>query len=302
MLVMTGALVAGTSPAGADWSFFYWWLQRITPVVEPVPEPEPVVTDPCGVLLPKPDGGTWACTFSDEFAGTALDRTKWVPQRTASSGFSPGGACFVDDPANVSVANGVLRLTARRKLLPFNCQTSGGRTFRTNVTSGSVSTFTKFSQTYGRFEVRAKFPATKVKGLQEAIWLWPDVPKYGPWPYSGEIDIAEVFSLHNDRAIPFIHYASTNFVDMTDNYCLLNPAQFHSYVAEWSETRIRIIYDGNVCIDHEISPLAPLAAPQPFDHPFMVAITQALGVSPNAYDAKTPLPATTEVDYVRVWE
>ena len=303
LLVALVAVVAETTPASADWPSLRRLLDRLTPIVEPVPEPEPTVPEPCGGSLPKAGGGTWECTFSDEFSDAELDRTKWVPQQTATSGFAPGSACFVDDPANVSVADGVLRLTARRRLLPITCRSSSGAAFRTRVTSGSVSTFGKFSQAFGRFEVRAKFPATKVKGLQEALWLWPDDPlKYGPWPYSGEIDIAEVYSLNNDRAIPFLHYAATDYTDVTNNYCLLNPAQFHSYVAEWTETSIRILFDGNVCIDHEIAPVSPLEAPQPFDHPFMVALTQALGVGTNAYTTSTPLPATTEVDYVRVWE
>ena len=46
-----------------------------------------------------------------------------------------------------------------------------------------------FSQTYGRFEVRAQVPAPAIKGLQETFWLWPDNDtRYGSWPGSGEID------------------------------------------------------------------------------------------------------------------
>jgi hypothetical protein len=49
--------------------------------------------------------------------------------------------------------------------------------------------------------------------------------------------------------------------------------------------------------------MAPQTKPQPFDQPFIIALTQLLGVSNNAFDpAKTPLPASTQVDYVRVWK
>jgi hypothetical protein len=45
-----------------------------------------------------------------------------------------------------------------------------------------------------------------------------------------------------------------------------------------------------------------LVKPQPFDQPFFVALTQALGQNGNAFDPNTtPLPATTQVDHVRVW-
>jgi hypothetical protein len=42
-----------------------------------------------------------------------------------------------------------------------------------------------------------------------------------------------------------------------------------------------------------------------WSHPFFVVLTQALGVegTGNAFQpGVTPLPATTEVDWVRVWQ
>jgi hypothetical protein len=46
-----------------------------------------------------------------------------------------------------------------------------------------------------------------------------------------------------------------------------------------------------------------VAAPAPFDQPFFIALTQALGVGTNSFNpATTPLPATTSIDYVRVWK
>ena len=40
----------------------------------------------------------------------------------------------------------------------------------------------------------------------------------------------------------------------------------------------------------------------PFDQPFIMSLTQALGIDSNAFDPNTtPLPATTQIDWVRVW-
>jgi hypothetical protein len=52
------------------------------------------------------------------------------------------------------------------------------------------------------------------------------------------------------------------------------------------------------------NPAAPLSKPAPFDQPFIIALTQSLGVATTANqpDAATPLPATMQVDYVRVWK
>jgi beta-glucanase (GH16 family) len=257
-----------------------------------------------GTAIPKAGGGYWTCTFDDEFTGNALDTSKWAIQTTGASGFTSGTECFVNSPNNVAVSNGVLSLTARAEAAPFTCADPGGA-FVTRYTSGEVLTYGKFSQAYGRFEVSAKFPSTTVKGLQEALWLWPDDPRrYGSWPWSGEIDIAEVYSQYADRAIPTVHYVPLTTDPNTTNYqCLIKDiGQFHRYVVEWTTQAITISYDGQVCISDNWVPMPPLLKPQPFDQPFMVALTQALGVGGNAFDpATTPLPATTQIDYVRVW-
>jgi hypothetical protein len=49
--------------------------------------------------------------------------------------------------------------------------------------------------------------------------------------------------------------------------------------------------------------MPPQIKPQPFDSPFIVALTEYLGVGTNAFQpGTTPLPASTQVDYVRVWK
>jgi beta-glucanase (GH16 family) len=271
-----------------------------TPAEAARPRPAPS----CGSTVLKAGGSPWICTFVDNFDGYKLDTSKWAVQETYTSGYQNGGECFVNSPNNVSVADGVLSLTARREASGFLCQYPGG-SYSTQYTSGMVSTYGRFSQAYGRFEIRAKFPAAQVAGLQSALWLWPNDPyKYGAWPGSGEIDIAEAYSQYPDRVIPYIHY-NTSLTDssVTNNYCMISDVSaFHSYVAEWTPTQITIMYDGQTCLAHELNPSAPLTGSQPFDQPFIVALTQALGQGSNAVTASTPLPATTQVDYVRVWK
>lgn len=263
-------------------------------------------TGPCGgVAIKKASGGNWQCTFEDDFNGTSLDTTKWVVQQTANSGYHSGPECFVDNPANVSVANGTLHLTVRAEASPFTCVDPLGN-YTTQYSSGMVSTYGLFNQAYGRFEVRAKLPPATVRGLQESFWLFPQNPTYGAWPASGEIDFAEVYSLYPDRAIPYFHYNQGGTdPNVTNNYCLIaDISQFHTYTVEWTPTAMTIIYDGTTCLVNKTwNPSAPLVRPQPFDQPFFLALTQALGITTNAFDpATTPLPATTLVDYARVWK
>jgi beta-glucanase (GH16 family) len=204
----------------------------------------------------------------------------------------------MDSPANVNVSGGVLNLTAIHEAAPFLC----GNGMTTQNTSGEVMTYERFNQTYGFFEVRAKFPDVTVPGLQSTLWLWPvNKVKYGPLPgSSGEIDFAEWFSQYSNLDIPNIHYPGATSSDTA--HCSLDPATFHTFGLEWTSTSMTILLDGTTCLVDHWHPLLPLAPPQPFDQPFFLNLTQALGVDTNLYNpATTPLPATTQVDWVRVW-
>lgn len=272
---------------------------------------------PCGGEIPaaKPDGSQWSCSFDDEFDSStgdasALNPSWWVPQLTTTSGFTSGPsgdeACYVNSPNNISVSGGALHLTARRESAAFTCGW-----FTTQYTAGMVSTYTNFNQTYGRFEVRALLPQTTATGLQETLWLWPvNSAKYGSiWPDSGEVDFSEFYSAYPNLDVPYLHY---NFDSLTvdpstatntnTSNCQISPTQYNDYAVVWSPGSFTVTINGNTCLVDNYAPSGGLSSPEPFDQPFFVALTQALGVYGNAFNpATTPLPATTSVDYVRVW-
>jgi beta-glucanase (GH16 family) len=259
----------------------------------------------CGAAIPKPGGGTWTCTFDDEFNGYALDASKWTAITTANSGTNAGGGCFVNSSNNISVLGGQLNLTVRKESRPFTCASPRGN-FSTQYTAGQVASYTKFSQTYGRFSVRAKFPAATVAGLQSSLWLWPESNLLNG--LAGEIDIAEEYSIYADRAVPYLHYAydpatmnlTTGVNIVTNNYCMVNNVNaFHEYTVQWTASQMTILFDGQTCLVDNYEPYGP----SPFNQPFFLALTQSLGIGANAYNpASTPLPATTSVDWVRVWK
>ena len=263
------------------------------PVAPPPPSAMEPVTDGCGPR-PKGDGTTWRCTLDEEFDGTSLNRDLWVPQDTAASGFHSGPECLVDSPNNISEGGGVLRLTVRKEARPFDCS-SRKEHFTTQYTGGQVSTYQRFSQAYGRFEIRAKFPGAGTRGVQSALWLWPNAPRNDRWE---EIDLAEFFSRFGDRVIPFVHYEGR--VNVTNDDCLVSRVDvFHTYALEWTPQTLTFLYDGHVCLRHQIE---TTSYGRPFTGAFIVALSQVLGVTTNSFDAsRTPLPATAEIDYVRVW-
>jgi beta-glucanase (GH16 family) len=264
-------------------------VTTVTPVVTAATSPD------CGVTLRKADGTAWRCTFSDNFDGSALNTNRWKVITSNDADYRSRKDCFVNNPKNVAVANGSLRLTTRRTGT-FTCG-RGTNAYQAVGTSGMVSTMGKFFQEYGRFEMRAKWPYTTKPGLQAAFWLWPQDASGMAWPVTGELDIAEWYSQHADRAIPYLHTATgwLNPSAVTNNYCILkNPWDWHVYTLVWTAKRILIKYDGKTCLD--------VAGGAPFNVPVFTSLAQAFGVKKNAPTSATPMPATLQVSYVRVWK
>lgn len=80
---------------------------------------------------------------------------------------------------------------------------------------------------------------------------------------------------------------------------MIDITQYNTYGCEWNNETITIYVNGEVCLTNNWDPAAPLQKPQPFDAPFFIALTQAIGTTGNEYiQGETTLPATTTVDYV----
>lgn len=268
---------------------------------EPTDEPAGgVPSDACGPRPGKADGSRWSCTFVDDFNGTELDRTKWLPQTQFVTGDTSGNyACYRDHPENISVSGGTLRLTVlkHKEALPCAHRRYGPSTF----TAGSVSTYHLFSQQYGRFEARLKNTATTQPGLQEAFWMWPDDRQLTTetWPAAGEIDIVETYSHYPDHAIPFLHYTANDNGGPRPGLntawdCMAQRGVYNTYTLEWTAEKLEIFVNGKSC-------LVNTSGDPAFQKKYIIALTQALGVRENAYNGTAPLPATTTVDYVRIW-
>ena len=268
---------------------------------KPAPSSPPSTTsDACGTILTKADGTKWACTLADNFDGSSLDRTKWVPQTQFATGVQAAHACYLDDPSVVNVANGSLNLTLRKVANPVSC-TFGGLSGPTSYVAGSVMSYHLFSQKYGRFEARIKNTATTYPGLHEAFWLWPD-DRYSDgtvWPTAGEIDISETYSSYPNLSVPFLHYSADAYGSQpgvnTAWTCSASRGVWNTYTLEWTPTRIEIFVNGKSC-------LVNTSGDPAFQKPYIVALTQAMGAAGNEYDGRAPLPATTNVDYVKVWK
>ncbi|HEX4162026.1 MAG TPA: glycoside hydrolase family 16 protein [Acidimicrobiales bacterium] len=255
--------------------------------------------------------GPWTCTFDDEFNASSLDTTKWQAMTTAGSGYRTGPfgsyVCYVNDPRTIAEAGGYLNLS-----VVSNGKSVGCHNFSTKYLGGMVYSSGLFDQEFGYFEVRAAMPAQTTPGVQETLWLFPEDQKlYGRWPDSGEIDFGEFYSEYPNNDIPIVHYpGSKNDPNATNNYCtqtgVTTAGQFNTYAVMWTPSTITAYFNGVPCFTDNYWHYVkwPDKAPEPFTQPFFLNLTQALGNgSGNTFKASTTsLPATTKVDWVRVWQ
>ncbi|MCX6397929.1 MAG: glycoside hydrolase family 16 protein [Propionibacteriales bacterium] len=254
----------------------------------------------------KQNGSAWTCTYNDEFDGSKLDRRFWAVQTSATTGTDSVYACGLDSPRTVDVVGGNLELSLIR--FPEKQACSGKKSSR--YAYGQVMHFQTYSQTYGKYEVRAKIPDEVPSGAQQSFWLWPKKNTYGSWPASGEIDFAEMYSSIPGLDRPYIHYlpgsgASGTNQNVTHADCKINVGRFNTYGVEWSPGRITVLLNGEVCLINDYSSVtAPVHGKNaPFDQPFYLAMNQAMGTVGNEYDpALMPEKVTTQIDYVRIWK
>jgi beta-glucanase (GH16 family) len=219
-------------------------------------------------------------------------------------------ACYVNTPDTIDESGGTLNLSVVQTP-NATCPEMGGGSTTTNYQAGMIDSYQLFSQKYGFFEVRAQMPPAQVQGLQETLWIYPEnETAYGSWPDSGEIDYGEFYSEYPNLDVPADHFpGSNNDSAASGDGCSQAGAptagQFNTYALLWTPTTIETYFNGVPCNIDNYGPYVtwPDTAPEPFTQPFFMAFTAALGNNSNTFEpGTTPLPSTTKVDWVRVWQ
>ena len=225
----------------------------------------------------------WELTFVDEFDGPKLDYARWVPK-------DPWGA----EKNNELQAYIVKAFHQENGILKIRCEDEPAfydgakRDYR----SGMMTTLGKFSQQFGRFEVRCKVP--KGKGLWPAFWLLPD-----PLAWPPEIDVLEVLGHEPDKV-----YMSNHWPDLSNpgGKSLAVTGEFkgtdfsdgfHTFAVEWEKGKIRWYVDS--IERHQSDQEVP-------EQPMFLLLNLAVGGWAEAPDAETRFPADFEIDYVKVWK
>lgn len=234
---------------------------------------------------------TWDLIFSDEFNTTgAFNTNKW----THSTRWHPAWAKYLTStPEYASVNGSSLVLKMDNAVIPGD---------DVPYHSGGIQTTTKFSFTYGKVEVRAKFK--QGQGSWPAIWMMPEDPvSFGDWPNSGEIDIMEHVNYENVVHQTIHNGAVTgsgggSSASRTSAY---NVTDFNTYTMIWNPTSIEFYV--NDVLRYTYNKVANATSMQwPFDKPFYLILNQSGGAGwPGAIN-NADLPFSMEVDYVRVYK
>ncbi len=269
------------------------------------------------MIDPKNLASTATLTFSDEFntltgwnGTTGLNFAPgWhVAHNPNSLGFNDGGnqtwyinpAVPETQSANpFSAANGILTITAD-PTNPAIAQYTGGQPY----TSGQISTFNEFSQTFGYFDMKAKLPAGV--GIGSAFYL---LAKDNTYPL--ELDVAEIVgrdptalftTTHssNDSAgydrikshanVPI--YSKEGWARVADM-----SKDFHTYGVNWQPDKITWYFDGEKVFE--------TTTPSDMNKPMYMLAGLGVGEPPGVTGwVGQPAPdarAEMQIDYIRAY-
>lgn len=221
-------------------------------------------------------------TFNDEFNGGGLDRTKWNPHMTKVGSVSQEAnvlGAFSTAPNGTS-----LRITTNNT--PF-----AGR----NWTSGAMTNYGAFSQTYGYFEARVKVP--KGSGFWPAFWM---LPVNQSWP--PEIDIFEILGKDTTTVHQTLHWPGTSGQDVASGKATTGAdlsADYHIYGVSWKPQEV-IFYLDNVETHRVTGTHVP-------SQPMYLIANLAIGPQNGGSwsqmpNAQTVFPNFLDIDYIRAYK
>jgi beta-glucanase (GH16 family) len=223
----------------------------------------------------SPELPGWRLVWSEEFTGTSLNPGVWNSENVAWP-YNAEQQFYL--PQQATVASSTLNIKAERR-------NHGGRAY----VSARINTAGKFEQQYGRFEARMKVPAGQ--GFWPAFWL---LPATGAWP--PEIDIMEHIGGVPNRIYLTHHWGTVSNV-MSHGTQYHGPdftLGYHNYAVEWGPHRVDWFIDG----------VQRFTTTANFPRePMYIILNMAVGGTlPGNPNASTPFPASTLVDWVRVYQ
>ncbi len=292
--------------------------------VPPVEPPRATSTPPAASSTPPASSATttpsippliltipplgYILSFSDEFGGSSLDRTKWKTRYV----YADGTLDFLNDErqryrdnGNHIVSNGTLKLIAKK----VDDDESS-----VEYESGMIRS--TYLLRYGYVEARVKLPDGK--GIWPAFWLNSDKTADGALKWPPEIDIFEYVIDGKDELPDMIHMGVINKGAQGHKITYRDPAyntrwgyyknpdgsladEWHTVGALWDEKGVTMYLDGKKIVTIEskwVYSNGDLAAPA------HILLNLAVGGSwagRNGID-DSAFPQAFEIDYVRAYK
>ncbi len=218
----------------------------------------------------------WQLTFAEEFnSQTALNSSVWNNfyhygpksvnselQFYAPDAFSYGSSSY-------------LRIAAQQRAM-----------YGYNYTSGVITTKNFFTQTYGYFEIRARFPAGK--GFNPIFKLASQDTTKG-----NSINIAN--NIGDQKSVTMsVTCASSSTYSSTYSNASLADGGFHTYGLQWTSNALTWYIDGVVrSTTSSCLPNNPL---------YLIASMAVGGITAGNPTINTTFPSYYEVDYIRAYK
>ncbi|NIA68615.1 family 16 glycosylhydrolase [Pelagibius litoralis] len=181
-----------------------------------------------------------------------------------------------------SIEDGVLTITAAEAAPAIQPQIDGFE-----YTSGMLTSYETFAQTYGYFEIRADMP--EAQGLWPTFWL---LPADGGWP--PELDVIELRGQNPHDLILTAHSEATG--DHTIDGRVAHVADvggFHDYGVLWGPEEIVWYYDG--------TEVGRTATPDDMHEDMYLIVNLAVGGIAGQPDAGQAILSDMKVDYIRAY-
>ncbi|WP_214481724.1 carbohydrate binding domain-containing protein [Bacillus sp. SM2101] len=250
----------------------------------------------------------WELTWSDEFDGEEIDRTKWTYEIGNGADYgNPGWGnseleYYTDEAQNSYIEDGNLVIKAVKEEIP---REEAGQEFF--YTSAKLTTSGLFSQAHGRIEVRALLP--EGDGLWSAIWTLGENFNEVGWLPSGEIDIMELIGREPETIAGTLHGPLSSGLGITSDYSLPEGKKFtddyHVYSLEWDEDELEFYVDDTLyhIVNKDESNYEYGEIEWVYDNPQYLILNLAVGGHlGGAVGEDNIFPSEMKIDYVRVYE
>lgn len=181
-----------------------------------------------------------------------------------------------------SVDDGILTITAAKAPAAIRPEINNYQ-----YTSGLLTTYESFAQTYGYFEIRADMP--EKQGVWPAFWL---LPADGSWP--PELDVVEMVGQDPNKLILTSHSNETGTqTTVTSTAYAADTEGFHTYGVLWTEDELVWYFD-----DVEV---ARAATPADMHEPMYMLVDLAVGGIAGAPADGLATPAEMQIDYIHAY-